>query len=386
MSKEVKTDVSIVGAGVTGLMLTRKLTDLGYDVALIEKQGVIGAGPSTKNEGWLHRGTYHATSIKDEEQALKIAKRCIYGHEEIRRYAPEAVEDIGYPTYAVIGNDELAHQAVDRWDKAGVLYKPISIKDFSSINPEVDAKNIKHVFEVGDISINTRMLYQKLLVQSEKNGAKIFLRSHLIPRNPGSATLVQEGSDKLGLYSNMFIVTAGYSIKDIFREVTGDELPVRYWKSHLLVFPRMTKNSTFYLDPGEVALFNHGSNSVIGQHEDAVTETEPNFDVVPERAKLVFEATKRLVPRAQQYDDAYLAIACIKPDIAHYAGQSRSLDVSILHADDNHLFTLPGKMTEAPYVVDRIVQMVFNWQHNKTARIALRPCDMYKVGQDDRIA
>jgi L-2-hydroxyglutarate oxidase LhgO len=71
MSTEIKTDISIVGAGVTGLMLTNKLTDLGYRVALVDRQSCAAGGPSTKNEGWLHKGTYHATSIANEDQSVQ---------------------------------------------------------------------------------------------------------------------------------------------------------------------------------------------------------------------------------------------------------------------------------------------------------------------------
>lgn len=380
MNKEVRADIGIVGAGVTGLMLTKKFTDLGQSVALVEKQPKIAAGPSTKNEGWLHRGTYHATSIKNEQQAMEIAKRCLYGHEEIRRFAPEAIEDIGVPTYAVVGNDELAHSSVERWDKAGVAYKSVSLKDFTSLNPEVGTDKIKHVFEVGDVSINQRILYQKLLTQSEKNGAKIFLNSEFIPEDSGVGKMVRPDNEKTDIYSNMFIVTAGYGLRDVFEEVTGKELPVRYWKSHLLVFPRLTRSSTFYIDPGEAALFNHNNVSIVGQHEDAVIENEPNFETIPARERLVFDATKRLVPSAEKHDGVYMAVACIKPDIARFADQARSLDVDILRPNENYLFALPGKMTEAPYVADKIVQMVFDGNKTTNTEIALRPCDFYNIG------
>src|SRR5258708_3543522 len=294
MNKEIKTDISVVGAGVTGLMLTKKLTDLGYKVALVEQQGIVGNGPSTKNEGWLHRGTYHATSIQDEAQAMQVANRCIYGHEQIRSFAPEAIEDLDRATYAVVSNDETAQKATDRWEKAGILYRPVPLGKFVQANPEVNITKITDAFQVGDLSINTRILYQKLLTQSEKGGAKIFLKSKFIPEDGEKATLDQGNGDKINLHSDLFIVTAGYGIKDTFRQVTGQDLPVRYWKSHLLVFPRLTKSNIFSINPGEAALFNHGSKSVVGQHEDAVTVSNPNLDIIPDRAVCVFDATQRL--------------------------------------------------------------------------------------------
>lgn len=78
MRKSISVDVAIVGAGVAGLMLTKKLSDLGFKVALIEKSSCVADGPSTRNEGWLHRGTYHAASIQDRSSAVQVARRCIY--------------------------------------------------------------------------------------------------------------------------------------------------------------------------------------------------------------------------------------------------------------------------------------------------------------------
>ncbi len=379
MNKEIKTDISVVGAGVTGLMLTKKLTDLGYKVALVEQQGIVGNGPSTKNEGWLHRGTYHATSIQDEAQAMQVANRCIYGHEQIRSFAPEAIEDLDRATYAVVSNDETAQKATDRWEKAGILYRPVPLGKFVQANPEVNITKITDAFQVGDLSINTRILYQKLLTQSEKGGAKIFLKSKFIPEDGEKATLDQGNGDKINLHSDLFIVTAGYGIKDTFRQVTGQDLPVRYWKSHLLVFPRLTKSNIFSINPGEAALFNHGSKSVVGQHEDAVTVSNPNLDIIPDRAVCVFDATQRLIPSANQHEKAYMAIACIKPDVVQSVEQARTLDISVFSPVENYIFALPGKMTEAPFVADQIVQMVFNRNSETTARVAFRPCDTYEL-------
>ncbi len=377
--KGIQADITIIGAGITGLLLTHKLSDLGFNVVLVEKQEFIGAGPSTKNEGWLHRGTYHATSIRDEAEAVEVAKRCIYGHEAIRRFAPEAVEDIGYPVYAVMGTDEFAHRAVARWEKAGIFYQPVLTRDFALLNPQVDTGRINHAFEVGDVSINTRMLYHKLVVQSEKKGATILLGSHIIPMSNGSAELTGPDGNKRTLYSDMFIVTAGYGLQEMFRQVTGEELQVRFWKSHLLVFPRLTKSSTFHIEPGEAALFNHSGYSIVGQHEDAVMLECPDFTAISERARRVFEATKRLVPQASAYELTHMAYGCLKPDIVQHAEQMRSLNVTLLRANDTWLFALPGKMTEAPYVADMVTQLVFSEKPAKSAAIALRPCDTFKA-------
>jgi L-2-hydroxyglutarate oxidase LhgO len=70
-------------------MLAKKLGYLGFSIVLVEQEEQFAGGASTRNEGWLHRGTYHANSIKDKNTAIQVARRCIYGYEQISKYAPE---------------------------------------------------------------------------------------------------------------------------------------------------------------------------------------------------------------------------------------------------------------------------------------------------------
>jgi len=51
MGKKIQTSVTIIGAGVTGLMLAKKLSALGIDVILIETGDKLANGASTRNEG-----------------------------------------------------------------------------------------------------------------------------------------------------------------------------------------------------------------------------------------------------------------------------------------------------------------------------------------------
>ncbi|MGB9366052.1 MAG: FAD-dependent oxidoreductase [Xanthobacteraceae bacterium] len=118
-------DVLIVGGGVTGLLCAHKFSAIGLSTALIEREEQLACGPSTRNEGWLHRGTYHAASIRDRTTAIQVAHRCIYGHEQIRHIAPEAIETFDSPAFALVRENDRVAEVVSRWDEAGVAYKPM---------------------------------------------------------------------------------------------------------------------------------------------------------------------------------------------------------------------------------------------------------------------
>lgn len=157
-----KYDVLVVAGGIAGLMTTRKLAQLGMRVMLIEVGEPLCGGPSTRNEGWLHRGSYHSGSISDRQTAVQVAQRCIYGHDQIRTFAPEAVEDVNARPYALVKSDCLAEELVSRYEEAGVTFRPVSSKQVCARFPDADLAGVKAAFEVNDVSINTRMLYHKL--------------------------------------------------------------------------------------------------------------------------------------------------------------------------------------------------------------------------------
>ncbi len=370
-------DVTVAGAGVAGLMLTKKLSDLGIRTALIENEPKLAGGPSTRNEGWLHRGTYHATSISDRENAIQVARRCIYGHEQIKGFAPEAVEDMDLASFALVRNPENVDEIISRWEEAGVLHRRVLLKDLAELEPNVRTDDATEVFQVNDVGINTRLLYRKLLTASENAGATILPGTELLFHSPDEAYIKKDGETQT-LNSRLFIYTAGYGVRNLFIKNFGVAVPLRYWKSHLMILPRLSKSSVFYLDPHEAAMMNHGSHSIVGLNEDAFVCEEPDYEPVEMGVSNIYRATKRLFRDVDI--EKGTAIACIKTDLVEKSAAARSLNVSISEPVPNHICVLPGKMTEAPYVTDVVTRMIYNRMNDDM--IAPRPMDIIGQGRE----
>ncbi len=365
-------DVAVVGAGVAGLMLTRKLAEIGLNTALIERSDQLAGGPSTRNEGWLHRGTYHATSISERNSAIQVARRCIYGHEQIKSFAPEAIEDIDRLSYATTRDPDRIAEITSRWDEAGVYYKQIGPKELQAREPNVNIKGIAGAFEVGDLGINTRLLYRKLLQSGLRAGATIFPGAEVEFSAPAEAQITVEGDTK-SLDARLFIHTAGYGVRELIEANFGVKMPLRYWKSHLMITSRLTQSAVFCLDPEEAALMNHGIRSLVGLNEDAVQTDGPDYDLIDENTERLRKATEKSFVKTT--DDGVF-VACIKTDIIEKTEAARSLSISVSEPVPNHLCVLPGKMTEAPFVTDVVTNLVYNRMEDDM--IALRPMDTIK--------
>ncbi|MGE6758360.1 FAD-binding oxidoreductase [Corallococcus sp. AB049A] len=374
MTRDVRRyDVVLVGGGITGLMVSHKLSRLGLRLLLLEKQPTLASGPSTRNEGWLHRGSYHAGSIRDRESAVQVARRCIYGHEQIRAFAPEAVEDADRTPLVLVRDADRVQELVSRWDEAGVWYRPRTRAAASASFPSADLSRAAAVFEVADVSLNTRMLYRKLLTSAQQGGTEVLTGARLERINGLEASVRTASGETLQVEAGLFVYSAGFGARDLFRDFFQLELPIRYWKSHLVVVPRLGAHGLFYVDAHEAAMMHHGGYSIVGLNEDALLCTEPDYNVIAEKADNLHRALERLVP-GWKNGAPFTDVACTKVDFAPDASAARSLNIAIHEPVPGHICILPGKMTETPFLTDVLTARLY--ERLEDGLIAKRPCDV----------
>lgn len=373
MSKEVHTDIAVIGSGAAGLMVTKKLAELGYQVNLFEKNPVLAAGPSTKNEGWLHPGSVHAGVITDRERAVSVVKKVLYGYEQILRIAPEAVEDLSSKTFALFKDGDLAEETEERWRELDVWFKSVALHSFFAENNEINPGLVSGAYLVRDKSLNFRLLYQKLVSMAEANGARFFLNTEVVPSPDGTVVLLTPDGERRILKAKKYIYATGLAARKIFASL-GSSIVARFWKSHSIIIPKLTTNGFFFVDPLEASIMPHGKFSIACQSEDDFEVEVPDFEVVTEKANEVFQALVRMVPSAINYAGKYFSSACVKPDIVRGHESPRSVDIELHEPIPNHFVTFPGKVTESPYMADVIVKTIF--EESPDPRIAERPGDI----------
>ena len=74
-----KVDIIVVGAGVVGLAIARTLATRGREVLIIEAEGDIGTGTSSRNSEVVHAGIYYPKG------SLK-ARLCVEGRDRLYSY------------------------------------------------------------------------------------------------------------------------------------------------------------------------------------------------------------------------------------------------------------------------------------------------------------
>jgi L-2-hydroxyglutarate oxidase len=95
-----KADVLIVGAGIIGLTLARRLVQAGCDnVVLVEKEAAPGMHASGRNSGVLHAGIYYAPD------SLK-ARSCLNGNLLMKAYCREKGLPLSENGKVIVARDE----------------------------------------------------------------------------------------------------------------------------------------------------------------------------------------------------------------------------------------------------------------------------------------
>jgi glycerol-3-phosphate dehydrogenase len=371
---EHRLDVCIFGGGIAGLFLAERLISLGYKVAVIEKDRRLASGASSRNEGWLHHGTYHCGSIQDPALAVQVARRCIYGYESIRIYAPESIENPDLPSYALVKDENIIHRLLNCWDEAKVPYREVSKIHVANFIPKVEVNSFSKAFQVKDVSINTRILYKKLSHDISRKGGLIIsnVEARFLDENSQVCISNQDGYEAL-IHASLYVHATGYWTKKIFENQFNINLPIRLWRSHLLVLPKLSDYVCFFLDPDKVTIMRHGNNSVVGLNEDAQLYNGSDLEQFDQdEVSRILEALRKCCDL--QGIDSYSVTSCIKVDVPENPENYRSLDVSIIKVLSNHVCIFPGKMTTAPFLADKMVKYIYELLDDNST-ISYRPWD-----------
>ncbi|MEU8998351.1 FAD-dependent oxidoreductase [Streptomyces caniferus] len=373
MNSVMSCDIVVVGAGFAGLLCADRLSRLGYQVTIVEKAPATLAGTSSRNEGWLHAGTYHALSVRDRREAVAVAKRCRFGWEEIQRRFPECVEVEKDKAVAILPEAQLT-ESLSRWDEARVGHSRLSAAQCERMADHVRIGSDEAAFAVDDLGINTRMLAASLIAELRTRGVRILLDAQILGRT-SDRLQIKTAHGTFDLTHRFIVCAAGFETERACSDLDIPPVQVRLWRSHLVTLPKVAPVSVFGVAPQQAAMINHGGWSIIGFNEDATVVDSPTFDVDSAIANRLEEAVRWRFPMADMRSTK--RTACVKVDYATDENSARSLNIRMLPVLDNAVVVLPGKMTEAPYSANVVASHVFTMLGQGS--VTARPIDNYEL-------
>ncbi|MBI4968603.1 MAG: NAD(P)/FAD-dependent oxidoreductase [Rhodospirillales bacterium] len=261
-------DVAVIGAGVVGLAVARQLARQGRAVAILEAEGAVGTGISSRSSEVIHAGLYYP------RDSLK-AKLCVAGRRLLYAYAAErgvAHRKIGKLVVANGEGDLRLLAEVEAKARANGVegLERIDAQTARAMEPKLRCDGALLSPETGILDSHGLML--ALLADAEAAGALLALKSP-VQRGRVAETGIEldiGGADPSTLRAKWVINAAGLSAWSVARAIAGvptASLPPRYLckGNYFQLSGKMPFSRLVYPVPGHAGLGVHFTLDLAGQ-------------------------------------------------------------------------------------------------------------------------
>jgi L-2-hydroxyglutarate oxidase LhgO len=210
-------DCAVIGAGVVGLAVARALALRGREVIVLESEGAIGTGTSSRNSEVIHAGIYYP------QGSLK-AQLCVEGKQRLYAYA----EERGLPhrrcgklivatSEAQVGQLE-AIAAKARANGVDDLVL-LSRAQARAMEPALECLAALHSPSTGIVDSHVLML--SLQGDLEHAGGVLALKSGVVGAECGGTGIVLKSADGTALRCHSVVNAAGLAAPRLARQFEG---------------------------------------------------------------------------------------------------------------------------------------------------------------------
>jgi L-2-hydroxyglutarate oxidase LhgO len=236
----VTVDCLVIGAGVVGLAVARRLSLGGRDVVVVDEADGIGTQTSSRNSEVIHAGIcYPRESAK--------ARHCVAGRQMLYRYCNDRGIDHRRIGKLIVATDSDQLARLDAIAAAAAAngvddLRLLSRDDLASIEPGLDCAGALHSPSTG--IIDSHGLMRALHRDAEDAGATTALRTRITGGHIGRGQLVIE-LDGTAISCRTVVNAAGLGAWDVARGIEGlppQTIPRRF----------LAKGNYFVLDGGRV--------------------------------------------------------------------------------------------------------------------------------------
>ena len=307
-----RVDSIVVGAGVVGLAIARKLALMGDEVVVLEAANVIGSETSSRNSEVIHAGIYYP------EGSLK-AQFCVSGKTKLYEFCSNHGVDFRNCGKLIVATSDDELQVLDsikaKAERNGVedLYE-ISAAEAMSYEPRLFCAGALVSPSTGIVDSHGLML--AFQGDAEDQGAVIAFRSRAIGGavlNDGLALHVQsDDGSEMTLKCRRLVNAAGLYAQPLARRIEGLDLrtipPLQCCKgSYFSLAGRQNFSRLIYpvpasaslgvhltIDLGGQARFGPDQQWLDGEFDDL--EAPLDYSVDAERAESFYVAIRKYLP------------------------------------------------------------------------------------------
>jgi len=214
-----RVECAVIGAGVVGLAIARRLALSGREVVVLEAEEAFGTHTSSRNSEVIHAGIYYPTG------SLK-ARLCIAGRKALYRYCAE--HDVHHRRIGkvIVACDESELTGLrkyrDQAETNGVDdLRMLNANELAEMEPNV--RCIAGFLSPSTGIVDSHGLMLAYLGEAESCGASLALASPVASGRVESDGIVLEvgGAESTSIKCDIVVNSAGFSAQDVARSIAG---------------------------------------------------------------------------------------------------------------------------------------------------------------------
>lgn len=298
-------DAAVIGAGVIGLAVARRLALAGREVVVLEAENAIGTQTSSRNSEVIHAGIYY---VKDSWRA----RLCVPGKHALYRYCAERGVQHRRTGKLIVAVDDAEAAGLPRVCARAAAngvsdLRPLDAADIRAMEPALRCRAALFSPSTGIVDSHGLML--ALQGEAESRGAPVVLRSPVTGGEARAEGVVLEigGDYPTTILCRTVVNAAGHGAQEIARAIRGMRLetipPLHYARGNYftltgknpfrhLIYPAPRPRSSGAL--GVHVTLDLAGRARFGPDLEWIDSLD--YAVNPERSVPFYEAVRRYWP------------------------------------------------------------------------------------------
>ncbi|MBI2296568.1 MAG: NAD(P)/FAD-dependent oxidoreductase [Betaproteobacteria bacterium] len=214
-----KVECAVIGAGVVGLAIARRLALQGREVVILEAENAFGTHTSSRNSEVIHAGIYYATG------SLKAAL-CVAGKQALYRYCEE--HDVKHRRIGklIVAIDEAQIAGLKKYQAQAGLngvtdLRRLDPRELRELEPEVSG--VAGVLSPSTGIVDSHGLMLAYLGEAEQHGASLALGSPVVSGTVEDDGIVLDvgGAEPMSIRCDAVVNSAGLNAQAVARSIAG---------------------------------------------------------------------------------------------------------------------------------------------------------------------
>jgi len=214
-----RVECAVIGAGVVGLAVARRLAMDGREVVILEAEEAFGTHTSSRNSEVIHAGIYYPTA------SLK-ARLCVAGRKALYRYCAE--HDVRHERIGkiVVACDESELAGLRKYKEQAEIngvddLRILGPDELAQMEPEV--RCVAGFLSPSTGIIDSHGLMLEYLGDAESHGASLALGSRVVGGRVNAEGIVLEvgGTEPMAIHCRYVVNSAGFSAQSVARSIAG---------------------------------------------------------------------------------------------------------------------------------------------------------------------